>query len=82
MTNLTYIRLAYTIEHLPDIGPIFFGFVDTLLVVETGNRIPRRMFRDSTDSVRLDYDHIYVPDSKWLQRWEFAEQDIEDVGEL
>ncbi|KAF9489158.1 hypothetical protein BDN71DRAFT_1512362 [Pleurotus eryngii] len=39
LTNLTYIHLAYTFEHLSDIDPIFLGIVNTFLVVEIVNGI-------------------------------------------
>ncbi|KAF4582602.1 hypothetical protein EYR40_002525 [Pleurotus pulmonarius] len=77
--KLTYIRLTYPLGDPLEIAPIYFGLVDTLLILEIVDvKTYTRVHRDS-----MDAPHVYnigVRDPKWVQWWEPAEEDISNVG--
>lgn len=78
--KLKYIRLIYSSSDPLHIAPIYFGTVETLLVLDVEEvKTYTRVHRHS-----MDAPHVYnvdVPDPKWLQWWEPAEEDILNAGE-
>ncbi len=78
--RLKYIRLTYSSSGPLGIAPIYFGIVDTLLILEIVDmKTYTRVHRDS-----MDAPHVYnigVRDPKWLQWWESVEEDISNAGE-